>query len=381
MSQQTEGRAPMDPLEPTVPQDERTGSARILIVGGDPEFRTSLVVRLNRTGHRCTHVHRLDEGRAALASQRYDLLLVTPELPDGDGLELARLAQRVSHGTTSIVFSECDSFAVALRAMRHGAVDYIRTPVELDDFATRIDAALDRSRLQRNRDARIQRLQRICKELNLARDEVTDQVDSLCHDLVTAYRDLTEQLEDATMATEFRTLLSQELDVEEVLRTMLEYMLSKTGPTNAAVFLPDPAGHFSLGAYVNYDCPRESVDALLDHLGNAICPQMAEETELVAFDDSDEFADWIGADGGFIGASQVIAFSCRADDGCLAVVVLFRSREQSFEPQLAGTLDILRTIFAEQLAQIIRVHHRAKPSWPAEAEDEFGDDLDFGLAA
>ena len=33
-------------------------------------------------------------------------------------------------------------------------------------------------------------------------------------------------------------------------------MLTKTGPTNAAVFLPGTGTDFDLGAYVNYDCPR-----------------------------------------------------------------------------------------------------------------------------
>ena len=52
-----------------------------------------------------------------------------------------------------------------------------------------------------------------------------------------------------------------------------------------------------------------------------------------------------------------------------------------FDPKLAGTLDILRTIFAEQLSQIIRIHHRATPEWPMDAhEDEFDwdDDMGFG---
>ena len=63
---------------------------------------------------------------------------------------------------------------------------------------------------------------------------------------------------------------------------------------------------------------------------------------------------------------------------------LFRSSDRPFGPELAGTLDILRAIFAEQLSQLIRVHHRAKPEWPDDAQDyeEFGeDDFGFGLAA
>ena len=172
-----------------------------------------------------------------------------------------------------------------------------------------------------------------------------------------------------------------ELDVEEVLRTTLEYLLTKTGPTNAAVFLPDAHQQYSLGAYVNYDCPRDSIDRLLDHLCETICPQMANEQAIVAFDDAAEFADWIGMESGLLADSQILAFSCSHEGECHAVVVLFRSVQNAFEAELAGTLEILRSIFAEQLSQIIRVQHRASPQWPEEPGDDY-DDFGFGgLAA
>jgi len=357
------------------------GPARILVVGGEPDFRASLVRTLNARRHRCTHLNRLDEARTATGKQRYDLILVHPTLPDGDGLEFAQGLQRTAPATKTIIFSETGSFKIALSAMRCGAVDFIHTPADQDEFVARIDAALVKRLAEIHREQRIRRLQGICRELHEARAEIADQVDVLCNDLAAAYQDLTDQISEAAMTSEFRTLLRQELDMEEALRTTLEYLLGKTGPTNAAVFLPDADHLYSLGAYVNYDCPRESIDTLLDHLCDAVCPQMSDETEIVAFDDASEFADWIGLDDECLGSSQVIAFSCRHHGECLAVMVLFRNREQPFDPKLAGTLDILRTIFAEQLSQIIRIHHRATPEWPMDAhEDDFDwdDDMGFG---
>ena len=65
---------------------------------------------------------------------------------------------------------------------------------------------------------------------------------------------------------------------------------------------------------------------------------------------------------------------------CLAVLVLFRHCDKPFDPKLATTLDIIRSAFAEQLARIIHVHHRARPQWPREADeyDEYDDD-DYGF--
>ena len=364
----------------TAAQAREGESAKMLLVGGDPKSHALLLDLLAQRRHHCTHVTRLDEARHAIARTHYDLILLNRALPDGDGLDLAPLVQKESPATKTIVFSEGGSFKGALQAMRCGAVDCITPPVDPDELADRIDSALRRSRDERRRELSIHKLQSICRELNVARAEVADQVDALCNDLAGAYQDLTEQVNEIALATEFRTLVRQELDVEELLRTTLEYLLTKTGPTNAAVFLPDSDRHYSLGAYVNYDCPRESVDNLLEHLCDAICPQMSEEPEIVAFDDAREFAQWIGVEGDSLAESQVIALSCLHEEDCLAVLVLFRHCDKPFDPKLATTLDIIRSAFAEQLARIIHVHHRARPQWPRDADeyDEYDDD-DYGF--
>lgn len=354
--------------------------ARILVIGGEPERRAALVERLRRERHRCTHIAHFADARTAIARHRYDLLIVDPDLPDGNGLELIRAARRLNRATRAIVVSESGSVAHAVSALRSGAVDFILDPLDFEEIVVRVDAALRRSRSEVDRERRIQNLRRICRDLGTAREDIARQIDQLCDDVVSAYRDINERMDEVAVASEFRALLSQELDIEDVLRTMLEYLLTKTGPTNAAVFLPDEQKHYALGAYVNYDCPRESIDTLISQFASVLCPQMAREPELVAFDDSAEFAEWIGLDDGFFADSNVVAFSCLDEGRCLAVVILFRRGADPFPPQLAGTLDTLRTIFARHLGRLIRVHHRAKPSWPAEAPDVFEDyDDDFGF--
>ena len=64
------------------------------------------------------------------------------------------------------------------------------------------------------------------------------------------------------------------------------------------------------------------------------------------------------------------------------MVILFRSDTDPFPPSLLGRLDILRGIFAEHLARIVDVHHRAKPSWPGGEEEhwsDFDDEPDWGF--
>ncbi len=360
------------------------GPARILIVSTDNELRACLRDKLLEDGHRCACADSLIQARSAIARRRFDLLLLNLDLADGDVPELVRALRSVSPPTRSIVFAGAASFAKVVGALRCGAVDFMRLPADVDQLCDRVKSALVEVRADMQREERLVRLKSICKKLAAARHEVSQQVERLCKDLVEAYQDVSLQMTEVAMASEFRTLLKQELDVEALLRTALEYLLTKTDPTNAAVFLPDSAGRFDLGAYVNYDCPRETVTTLLDHLCQYVCPQMAEESEIVAFSDASEFAAWVGAEVGFLAGCQVIAFSCLHEGECLAVMVLFRSKSAPFAEELAGAIDILRPIFAEQISNVIKVHHRATPSWPDDpaAGDEYDyndyDDLGFG---
>ena len=365
-------------------QSSRQGPARILVVGGSIRLQTDLAARLTLRHHYSECVAGVEAGQAALARQDYDLVLLSTSLPDGSGLSLARMLQETAPSTRTIVLSSDESFEQAVEAMRCGVIDLVEATTPLDDLVSRIEAALRASRADGQREQRLAQLKVVCKKLVVAREEVSDHLDQLCKDLVSAYEDVSEQMNEVAMAAEFRMLLRQELDVEDLLRTALEYMLTKTGPTNAAVFLPGAMStNFELGAYVNYDCPRETITVLLNHLCRAVCPQMTEETEIISFDDAAEFTEWVGADAGFLGGCQIVAFSCMYEGRCMAVMVLFRSKDEPFDEALAASIDILRTIFAEQVNHVIKVHHRANPSWPKDPlqddESEAGDYDDYGF--
>lgn len=362
--------------------------ARVLVAVGDVRVRSEIDGVLQSQGCRVQVAGAFDDARSLATRQRFDLAIVGPLAREADSIELMRVLQKTAPASKTIVLADAVSAASAVQAMRNGAVDLIALPLNPDDFAARVESALLKARVETQRDRRLSRLKRICRELNLARHDISKQVDALCDDLAHVYEDIAGQMSDVAMAAEFRTLLRQELDVEDLLRTTLEYMLTKTGPTNAAVFLPDGASlggigaakpaAFGLGAYVNCDCPRETVSAMLDHLGEAVCPQMADESDIVRFADAAEFANWIGADAEGLADCQVIAFRCANKDDCLAVIVLFRRKDQPFDEKLAGTLDTMRGIIAEQLRTVVKVHHRAAGQWPRDADGD--DDLDCGLS-
>ena len=187
------------------------------------------------------------------------------------------------------------------------------------------------------------------------------------------------------IVTEFGGLIRQELDIESLLRTTLEFVLGRCGPTNAAVFLPTTSGDYSLGAYVNYDCPKETVDVLLDHLANTVAPKLAEREDgrVINLNDQVALVRALGEDAAWLGDSSVVGFPCRQEGECLAVFLLFRDRLSAYTPGLVDQLQVIGELFAQQLARVIRIHHRHLPKdkWGAIGDSDDDADEYGGLAA
>ena len=62
--------------------------ARILIVDDEPSMRRVLVTMLKREQHEFVEAGGVQEARAALAADSFDVLLIDQKLPDGEGLSL-----------------------------------------------------------------------------------------------------------------------------------------------------------------------------------------------------------------------------------------------------------------------------------------------------
>ncbi|MBL8745007.1 MAG: response regulator [Phycisphaerae bacterium] len=355
---------------------EASGSGcRVLAITRDAGARGDVQRALEALGLRCDGVGTLAESRAALRSMRYDLVVVDELQSDGDGLELVRELSAHDGAARCIVTSERDGFEGMVEAMRCGAIDFVTKPYRAAELAGRVLAAAEMVRKLRASERRVQRLKRICKRLDTARKDMSRQVDDLCSDLVTAYQELADQMTHSALATEFSSLIRQDLDVEDLLRSTLEFVLSKTGPTNAAVFLPTGSRDFNLGAYVNYDVPRDTADVLLDHLADVIAPRFENESDLVRIETADELSERLGDEAGWLSDYGVLVFSCQHEGDCLAVVALFRDRDHPFHDELLPQIEVIRALFAEQLGRIVRIHHRHRPDerWPGfDVEDDRG---------
>ena len=191
------------------------------------------------------------------------------------------------------------------------------------------------------------------------------------------------------LADQFAVLVRGELDVEALLRQVLEFILAHVGPTNAAVFLPGASGEYSLGAYVNYSCQKETVEVLLDHLANIAAPRLESALGLIHMTTPEHLQDHVGDSADWLNESHMLGMACRSPvtssepAECLAVFTLFRDRAMPFDQKHFPLLRAVGDVFGSQLARVIRIHHRHLPrdKWgglgdPADESDDQG-----GLAA
>jgi len=311
----------------------------------------------------------------------FDVALVDAELPDGSGLDLGDIAR--SGGIALLIVGREIQVDDAVAAMRAGAADIVEMQTPHAELAQRVLAAAAKVREHRRQRGRIVKLKRMCRRLNSAREQVARQVDVLCTDLVEAYQELAEHMNQVTTATEFKGLIKGELDIESLLRTTLEFVLSRSGPTNAAIFLPTTSGDYSLGAYVNYDCPKDTVDILLDQLANVVAPRFEQTTGLIYLDEPEDMDRYIGDDAGWLDGSGVCAMACRCEGETLAIFMLFRDRRNAYGPTLMEQVKTIGELFAAQLARVIHIHHRHLPKdkWGMLGDPEHGADGYDDLAA
>lgn len=361
------------------PAEASVQPGRVLVIDGDPRTCAALAAAVAGASVVVCAAPSLRDGLARPDAGLFDVIVLAAR-DAADVQDAAFQLQAARSAARLVIRSVAADFELAVAAMRGGAVDCLLPSASEEDLRLRLLDALAVSQRGRQQAHRFEQLKRICKRMNTARIDVTNQVDSLCNDLVHAYQELTDQISHVTAVTEFAAVIRQELDVEELLRTTLEYLLRKLGPTNAAIFLPSAGDDFTLGAYINYDCTREAGNFLLEHLADVVAPLLVDETELLEFVDNQSLADWMGDDAAYLADAHVLAFSCRHDGECLAMFTLWRDVKAPFAADLVNLLRALSAAFTRQLAHVIHVHHRHLPDddWPPfnEPDEDSG-----GLAA
>ena len=295
-----------------------------------------------------------------------ELLITDVHLPDGDGMDLLPALRNAQPSAGAVIITGDRSVTGAVQALRAGAMDFLAKPFSAKDLIDRISRALDRQRTQAREARRLTRLKSAVKRLNHSRRTVSKKVDLLCNDLITAYGELSRQMDEVRVGGAFSKLLAEAKDLEQLLCHTMDWLLRKVGYANVAIWLASEENDFELGAYMKYTIAGEP--ALTDAMRTGLLPQVLRDGTLRL--SSTEIAERLtGIEAARLKDQNVLAINCTYLGEPLAAFVLFRDQKAPFTDEDLNTLKSISPIFSVALAAAVRGSN--------EVDEESEGDLDY----
>ncbi len=120
-------------------------ATRILIVDDDTGIRTLMSSFLDRHGYQTDTAADPPAMRAALAAQRYDLIVLDVMMPGEDGLSALRRLQKEDDGPPVIMLSAVGTDVDRIVGLEMGAEDYLAKPCNPRELLARIRTVLRRT--------------------------------------------------------------------------------------------------------------------------------------------------------------------------------------------------------------------------------------------
>jgi DNA-binding NtrC family response regulator len=116
---------------------------RILIVDDDTAHRTMLKVNLMDAGYDIIEADDGDQVLPTLAEHEVDLILMDLKMQRLDGMEAIKQLREKGRVEPVVVITAFSSVESAVEAMKHGAMDYVTKPVDIEALKLTVTKALD----------------------------------------------------------------------------------------------------------------------------------------------------------------------------------------------------------------------------------------------
>ncbi len=123
------------------------GSTRILLVDDEPRFCESLAEILISSGYLVTIAYTGKEAVQLLSENVFDLLLLDVVLPDIPGYLIMDSLKDENFEVPAIMLTGYASMETAIEALRKGAYDYLKKPIDHQMLFNSIDKAIQHSHL------------------------------------------------------------------------------------------------------------------------------------------------------------------------------------------------------------------------------------------
>jgi FixJ family two-component response regulator len=343
---------------------------RVLVVDDEQGLLDVVSDVVNSMDCTVTVARTIAQAKRKLTGERFELLVTDVNLPDGDGTSLLTTLRRHQPTATAIVITGSPSVDGAITALRGGAVDFVPKPFNHTQLVDHVRKALDRQTILYRQEKRLERLRGAVKKLGVARRMVSQKVDLLCNDLITAYSELSQQVDTIRTQENFRKSIEVATDLEQLLCHTMDWLLRQLGNANVAIWLAGEDGAFQLGAYMKHTIAGD--DTVSNAMLNAVLPATVRDgflhvrsEELRAQMKKEEFKVLAGQDLTSISATYL--------GEALATIVMFRDAVTPFTESDEAALKAVSSVFATALATVVR-----DPNLPGDGDGPYADDDEKG---
>ncbi|HSG99151.1 MAG TPA: sigma-54 dependent transcriptional regulator, partial [candidate division Zixibacteria bacterium] len=123
--------------------------AQILIIEDEDLLAKSLARFLTGREHDCFTARTAEEGLEMLERMQMDVVLLDLQLPGISGLEAIGRLKKVDPDLVIIISTAYGTMAAAVDAMRHGASDFLRKPLDMEEVSLAVERAIANATIRR----------------------------------------------------------------------------------------------------------------------------------------------------------------------------------------------------------------------------------------
>ncbi|MFM9912470.1 MAG: sigma-54-dependent transcriptional regulator [Methylophilaceae bacterium] len=109
-----------------------TNALNVMLLEDEEMFARAVAKRLQKAGFVCEIAASLADGRALFKQFAPDLVLLDMRLPDGSGMDV--LPEFIAQDAAVIVMTAHGEVSDAVNAIKMGAIDYLKKPIDLEEL-------------------------------------------------------------------------------------------------------------------------------------------------------------------------------------------------------------------------------------------------------
>lgn len=117
---------------------------KVLIVDDDVSFSITLKTFLVRQGFETDEAFSSQKALEKILATQYDVILTDFRLPDKNGIELLKSIKEKTPNSLVILMTAYADIRMAVKAIKHGAYEYVAKPVNPDELLSHIQSGLEK---------------------------------------------------------------------------------------------------------------------------------------------------------------------------------------------------------------------------------------------